>query len=461
MIEAMLNHKRFNIFASPGTGKTGATLYALTLLDILDGGVFPVLVVAPKRVANQVWPAEVRDWDNFKHLRVSRLLGTPEQRSAALAAEADIYTINPANLTWLDKMVGKDWPFPTVIVDESTIIKGHRCSMQQSKLGKTFMRVDGAKRARDLVKHATQTNRWYNLTGTPDPNGVKDFWGQMFPLDLGRRLGTSFTAFSQRWFRQAFGSTPEQQRIEPVPGAEMEISDRIKDRCVVVDAYDYFDITRPVEIEIEVELPAKARELYAKLHRDSVVEVKDQGVTAVNQGSKVMKCRQIASGHLRDDDGTWHTIHDAKLEALEELVESMNGSPLLVAYWFNSDLAAIRSRFKHAVVLPGDERQQQVQDAWNAGQIDMLLVHPQSAGHGLSLQHGGHHLCLYTQDWNSEYYAQVIERLGPTRQAQSGYKRMVYVHKLIAKGTWEELVAKRVAKKITDAEAVKLALSMG
>lgn len=461
MIEAMLNHKRFNIFASPGTGKTGATLYALSALDVLDGDVFPVLVVAPRRVANQVWPAEAREWDNFKHIKVERLLGTPAQREAALNRKAHIYTINPANLSWLDAVVGRDWPFPTVVVDESTVIKGHRCSIQKSRLGKTFIRVDGAKRARDLVKHAAKTNRWYNLTGTPDPNGVKDYWGQMFPVDMGRRLGNSFSAFSQRWFRQAYGSTPEQQRIEPLPGAETEIADRIRDRCVVVDAYDYFDIKKPVGLEILVELPPKARKLYAELHSASVTELAGADITAVNQGSKVMKCRQIASGHLRDDDGTWHHIHDAKLEALEELVESMNGKPLLVAYWFNEDLKAITGRFKQAVVLPGDNTQQAVQDAWNAGQIEMLLVHPQSAGHGLSLQHGGHHICLYTQDWNSEYYAQVIERLGPTRQAQSGYKRSVFVHKIIAKNTWEELVAQRVTKKISDAEVVKLALTMG
>lgn len=461
MIDAMLNHKRFNIFASPGTGKTGATLFALDALDILDGDVFPVLVVAPRRVANQVWPAEAKQWANFRHLKVERVLGTPAQREAALKRKAHIYTINPANLSWLDKMVGKDWPFPTVVVDESTTIKGHRCSLQKSKLGKTFIRVDGAKRARDLVKHAPKTNRWYNLTGTPDPNGVKDFWGQLFPIDMGRRLGSSFTAFTQRWFRQAYGSTPEQQRIEALPGAEEEIADRIRDRCVVVDAYDYFDISKPIEIEIEVELPTKALELYREIHRDSVSEVQGMEVTAVNQGSLVMKCRQIASGHLRDDEGSWHNIHDTKLEALSDLVDSLNGTPLLVAYWFNEDLKAIQRKFPHAVVLPSDDTQQQAQDDWNDGKIDMLLVHPQSAGHGLSLQHGSNHLCLYTQDWNSEYYAQVIERLGPTRQAQSGYKRAVYVHKIIAKNTWEELVAKRVTKKITDAEAVKLALTMG
>lgn len=460
MVEAMLAHKRFNIFASPGTGKTGATLFALTALDVLDGDVFPVLVVAPKRVANQVWPAEVREWTNFHHLTVSRVLGTPTQRQAALDVQAEIYTINPANLSWLDKVAGKEWPFKTVVVDESTTIKGHRCSLRKSSTGKTFMRVDGAKRARDLIKHATRTNRWYNLTGTPDPNGVKDLWGQQFPIDLGRSLGSSFSAFSQRWFRPVFGSSPEQQRIEPLPGAEDEITERIRKHCVVVDAYDYFDITKPVEVEMMVQLPDKARKLYAQIHKESVAEIEAAEITAVNQGSLVMKCRQIASGHLRDDDGVWHSVHDAKLEALEELVESLEGKPLLVAYWFNQDLKDIQRKFPKAVALPSDDTQQQVQDDWNAGKIQMLLVHPQSAGHGLSLQHGGHHLCLYSQDWNSEFYAQVIERLGPTRQAQSGYRRLVYVYKLIAQNTWEVLVAKRVTKKITDAELVREALSM-
>lgn len=460
MLDIMTSRNRCNVFASPGTGKTSATLMALDVLGIVDDGVWPVLVTAPKRVANGVWHKELAEWSRFKGLRLVRVLGTPAQRDKALKTPADIYVINYANLTWLHEKVGHAWPFKTVISDESTLIKSHRCRFQMSKTGKKFLVVGGSKHAGNLVRHAPDTNHWINLTGTPTPNGVKDLWGQQWPVDFGRALGASHSAFSQRWFRLAWGSSKEQQRIEPLDGASDEIVDRIKPYTALVDAYDYFDIEKPVELDIDIELPASVRKHYDQIHRESIAEILDFKVNAVNAGSKVMKCRQIASGYVMDTEGNWQTLHTEKLDALAELREKLGDQPLLVAYWFKADLDAIQGRFKDAVVFPSDASQERVQDAWNAGKIPMLLIHPQSGGHGLSLQHGGNNLCIYTMDWNAEYYEQVIERIGPTRQAQSGYKRLVYIHRLIALRTWEVVVAERLREKFDTSEAVKRALTL-
>lgn len=460
MIEMITRLPRCNIFASPGTGKTSATLFALMNLQLLGEEVFPALVVAPKRVANSVWDAEVEAWSVFDGVKVEKMVGPKAKREAALRRKAHIYTINPANLPWLSEQVGNKWPFRTVVCDESTTIKNHRVHFRKKKKGGWAQYRGGTKQAASLVERAIHTKRWINLTGTPSPNGVKDLWGQQWPIDFGKALGRTYTAFSQRWFKPVFGSTPEQQRIEPLPFAEDEIVDRIRDTTVVVDAYDWFDIHEPIEVDMKVVLPPKAKKIYDRLHSDSVLELEESGfdVFAANAGALLMKCRQIASGHLKDDDGRWHTVHDAKLEALEELIEKLNGEPLLCAYWFKEDVAAIKRKFKYAEELPSDHRQKAVEDRWNEGKIPLLIVSPQSAGHGLNLQHGGNNLCFYTADWNGEYRDQVIERIGPTRQAQSGYDRMVYVHNIVAQGTWETAVLAAVRNKWDVQQGIREAL---
>lgn len=216
------------------------------------------------------------------------------------------------------------------------------------------------------------------------------------------------------------------------------------------------DIREPIHNDMLFDLPPKAQRLYDKMHRDSVLELKDLGaeVTGVNAGAVTMKCRQLASGFVKDDDGTWHTVHSAKLDVLDELREKLQGAPLLVAYWFKEDVKAIMAHYKDAVVLPTGAKQGEVEDQWNAGKIPLLLIQPQSAGHGLNLQFGGNNICFYTSDWNAEYYEQAIGRIGPTRQMQAGFNRPVYVHRIIAAGTWEHVVAQKVDSKMSVSEAV-------
>lgn len=461
MIEAMTRLDRCNVFASPGTGKTSATLLSLDALSLVGDDVWPVLVMAPLRVANSVWHAEVAKWARFTGLRVSRVLGSADERQAALRAPADIYTINPANLVWLHAEVGSRWPFKTVICDESTSIKNHRVHYQRTKTGKWAFHKEGkSKNACALVRHAPTTPRWINLTGTPTPNGVENLWGQCWPIDFGKALGSSHKSFTERWFRPAFGSTPEQARFEPLPGAEDEILARVKPFSVSVDAYNYFDIDKPVELDMLVDLPPEARAMYNQMHRTSVVEIKKTKSVGANAGAALMKCRQIASGHLRDVEDKWHTVHTAKLDALQELRDKLDGQPLLVAYYFKEDAKAIMGRFKDAVMLPKGAKQQEIESRWNDGKIQMLVVNIASAAHGLNLQYGGNNLCIYTMDWNAEYYEQVIERLGPTRQEQAGFKRLVYVHRIVAHRTWEQVILKRLGEKFDVTQLVKDALAM-
>lgn len=458
MIDMMSNTPRCNIFASPGTGKTSATLVALDSLSAIGEDVWPVLVVAPLRVANVVWSDEVSNWARFKGITVSKILGNANEREAGLKARAQVYLINYQNLMWLHEKVGK-WPFKTVIADESTAIKNHRVHFQKRN-GKWSLHVTGkAKNARSLVRHAVETDRWVNLTGTPTPNGVENLWGQCWPIDFGQALGRTHSTFMERWFRLAFGSDKERPKYEPMPGSEAEILERIKPYSVAIDAVDWFDIEKPIEIDVKVPLPENARHLYNRMHRESVAEIKEHGAKAIaaNKGGALMKCRQIASGHLRDTTDRWHTVHGAKLEALKEIVDKVD-SPLLVAYHFKEDAKAIMRAFPRSILLPNDSTQKAVQDKWNDGGIPMLLVHAQSAGHGLNLAKGGNHLCLYTPDWNAEYYEQIIERLGPTRQAQLGYKRPVYIHRLAAQNTWDSIILRRLKDKISVTEMVKQAL---
>lgn len=462
MVDLITNLDRGNLFASPGTGKTSATLMALASMSVADSDVFPALVVAPKRVANMVWADEIAQWRQLSGLEIVKVLGNEKERTAALKTRADIYIINYESLAWLHTVLDGRWPFKTVVADESTRLKNQRVHFRKYASGKIVQMVgrDGSKNAQALVRHAKQTKHWYNLTGTPAANGLTDLWGQQWPVDFGEALGSSFNSFKMRWFRNRFGSDSRYGIIEPLPHAFKEITSRLRSTSVVIDAYDYFDVKKPIELDIFVELPDKVKAMYKKVHKEAVLEMASGNVTAVNAGSALMKCRQIASGCIRDDDGIWHTLHKEKLQAVEELIEEINGENLVIAYWFQHDLKALQNKFPQAVLLESNSRQKKVVDDWNNGKIPILLIHAQSAGHGLSLQHGGRHLCVYTQDWNAEYYAQVIERLGPIRQAQSGYDRLVYVHRLIAKNTCEEVIAEKQKDKLTMDEAIRRAVAM-
>jgi hypothetical protein len=460
-IDFGMQHDRWNLYARPGMGKTGSVLALLDAMSLTDD-VWPVLVIAPMRVANSVWDGEVRKWAQFKGVRVSKILGTEQQRLDALREPADLYTIHYGLLTWLVTTLGGKWPFKTVVADESSRLKNARCSYQRHpQSGKVYFRGGGSKNASSLGSVARKSKYWINLSGTPASNGLQNLWAQQWFIDFGRSLGNSYTAFTDRWFSIRAGTSKEQAVFEPLPFASEEITDRIKNNTVSLRPEDWFALEQPRVVTLGFDLPANLYKQYKKLHAEAVLglsaEVK---ITAVNAGAKSNKCLQFASGNVYDEDGKTHHIHSLKLDVLESLVEDLAGAPLLVAYHYKTDLEAIKARFPKAVALPTGARQAVVEDAWNKGEIDMLLVHPASAGHGLNLQRGGCDICIYTPTWDLELYEQVIERIGPMRQAQIGFQRIVSVYHLVARRTFDEIVAERLTTKaeVQNAilEAVKL-----
>jgi len=458
--------RRANLFASPGTGKTTTTLAMLDARHMAGEQVFPALIVAPLRVANAVWDSEVEAWENFAWMRVSKILGTSQQRKDALRKKADIYTINFENLTWLRDTLGASWPFKTVIIDESTKIRKHRCSKTKRADGSYGIRRSGAKNAAAIVSTFAHTDFWVNLSGTPTPKGEVDLWGQQWPIDGGKALGNSYSDFCKQYCELPWGATPQQDRWQVRDDSKGKILELVKPNTVVLDALDWFNIDRPIEINVPVELPAEAAKLYDKLHRDSVAELMSgEMLIAPSAVSSIMKCRQIASGAVLNGEGDERTlthVHTAKLEALKELRESNGNEPMVVAYYFRYEMQAIIDYFGSDVAVPlqGGSQQKSIERRWNEGKIPLLLVHPASAGHGLNLQHGSNKMVLFTPDWDYELYAQVIERIGPTRQKQSGYDRPVYIYRLFAKGTWDEVILSTLGSKHAASEIIKSALAV-
>ena len=433
MINHMIEHPRCAVWAGMGSGKTGATLHALQAIDLMDEG--PGLIIGPKRVARDVWPTEVHKWSTLAGTEVVPILGMQTQRLTALGRKAKWYSINYDNLPWLLKTVTKaNWPFRTIISDEATRLKGMREGGQ------------GGTRTNALAKVAWHPNvkRFVELTGTPAPNGLKDLWGQVWYLDRGKRLGTSYTAFKQRWF----GRPQDGYSIEPFPFAQEQIQERIADLCLTIDPRDYMDIAEPIESDIIVELPAKAMDIYRKMERQCFVELEHalgtHEIEAVNAAVKTNKCLQIAAGAIyHDDSGAFTDLHDAKLEALDSIREEANGMPLLISYIFKSDLARMKRAFPQLRGIDDIE----IAD-WNAGKVPMLAAHPASAGHGLNLQEGSNILVDFSSGWDLEYDDQIVERVGPMRQFQSGLNRPVYRYRIMAHGTMDFLVkARRTTKR--------------
>jgi SNF2 family DNA or RNA helicase len=464
-----LNRPRGNVFASPGMGKTTAAYSIFDGLRMM-GEARRALVLAPKRVALSSWPKERDKWDEtFGHLKVAAAIGTPEQRLAALRAKPDILTVNYDNVPWLIEQYGDDWPFDTVFADESTRLKGLRVSLQPGKVrkdgsvGQPYIVGQGSARAKALAHVAhTKVRNWYNLTGSPAPNGIVDLWGQQWFIDGGRRLGRSFDAFSQRWFRAVPGSDGY-SNIEPLGHAQGEIEKLMAQTSITVEAKDWFPLKDVIERNVLVQLPAKARAAYREMEKEAFAEIQALEanrveVEAVNAGSKINKCLQIANGAVFHDTETraWVEVHDEKIEALRSIVEETNGENLLVTYQFRPDLERILKAFPKAVFLGADPR---IEDRWNEGKIRMLVCHPASAGHGLSLQHGGRILVDFSSGWNMEFDEQVIERIGPTRQYQSGYDRSVFRYRIVAEDTVEEhSVIPRLRLKMSVQDSLKNAM---
>lgn len=439
MIEHQSELERSLTFCFMGGGKTVSTLTTIDNL-ILCGETAPTLILAPLRVAKTTWPEEVRKWDHLSGLSVVPIVGSEAERRAALKIDAPVYTTNFENLVWLVDFYGDRWPFRNVIADECTKLKSFRLRQ-------------GGKRAQALGKLAhTKIKRFTGLTGTPAPNGLADLWGQAWFVDAGKRLGRTHDAFKKRWFR----ASPDGYGSVPLPNAQEQIEAALRDICLTVDARDWFDLKDPIVSNIYVDLPVKARRMYKDMEKDLFMQLDEHEIEAFNAAAKTQKLLQVASGAVYLDPQTesdqdrrskqWKEVHDAKIQVLEDIIEEAMGMPVLVAYHFKSDLARLQAAFPQGRVL--DAHSSTIRE-WNEGKIPVLFAHPASAGHGLNLQHGGNILVYFTSDWNLENRQQILERIGPVRQLQSGYDRPVFVYNIIARETMDEMVLERVEGKAT------------
>jgi SNF2 family DNA or RNA helicase len=431
--QLIVNHEldipRGAVWAGMGLGKTVATLTALDIQAITCDA--PTLVLAPLRVASSTWPDEARKWNHLRNVEVAAVVGTRQERVAALKRPANIFATNYENLPWLVEHLGDAWPFTTVVADESTKLKGFRLRQ-------------GGVRAQALARIAhKRTARFIELTGTPSPNGLIDLWGQAWFLDAGVRLGRTFSAFTDRWFKSVrFGNGPHAVRLEPETFAQAQIEERLRDLCLSLDARDWFDIEQPIVNVIRVGMPDRARRLYRDMEREMFLSIGQTDVEAFNAASRTLKCLQLASGAIYTDEtgNKYEEVHDAKIQALADIVEEAAGAPVLVAYHFKSDLARLLRAFPSGRVLDSDP---ETIRAWNRGAIPILFAHPASAGHGLNLQDGGNILVFFSHWWNLEEFQQIIERIGPTRQAQAGHARPVFIHHIVAADTVDEIVMAR------------------
>lgn len=389
-----------------------------------------VLVVAPLRVAEDTWTKESAKWDHLRGLRVVRVLGSQAQRIRALETDADIYCINRENIPWLVKYYGTEWPFDGVVLDELSSFKS-----PSSKRFKAMRKV------RPLIKHIV------GLTGTPSPNGLIDLWAQIYLLDQGKRLGRTLTEYRNRYFNPGRRNGYVVYDWVPKDGAEDEIYRRISDICISMKACDYLKLPERVDVVRTVKLDNEAQTAYTEMEKEAVLalgpnEIVDAGTAAVVSG----KLLQIANGAVYDENGKTHIIHESKLDTLEDVIEAVNGRPVLVFYAYQHDLERIMQRFPQARKLEGSAEI----DAWNRGEIPILLAYPAGAGHGLNLQAGGNHIVWFGLTWSLELYQQANARI--YRQGVKG-ERVTITH-LVAEGTIDEDVMRVLDGKATRQDAL-------
>lgn len=445
-LKFLLDTQRAAIWMPPGFGKTSLVYALLDILKLAGSKFFPALVIAPKQVCDLTWPAERDKWSQFQDLTVVNIAGSAKQRMAALHTKADLYCINFENVEWLVEVCGANWPFRIVIVDEATKLKGYRTKQ-------------GGKRASALARIARDTGRFIELTGTPAPNGLKDLWGQIWFLDFGGRLAPAYNQFMQRWFIQEAYT----RRIIPRAGAEKEIHELLSDCAAAFRTEDWFDIQKPVVYRRPVRLPPEGAALYRKMERDFFVrlteiqgENRDAEVTARIALTLSSKLLQMAAGGVLDDEKSPQVIHEAKLDDLESLINELGGENLIVVYQFVHEAKMVQKRFPHAQVFMGKREEK----SWNEGNIPLMLLHPLRGGHGTNLQHGGRSMAFFSPFWDLELRSQVIDRIGPVRQAQAGYDRAVNVYDLMALDTLDQTVLDRTDEKQTVMDALMAARAL-
>ena len=430
-------HNISAILLNCGLGKTVITLTALNDLMFDGFDVSRVLVICPLRVC-QVWAAEIQKWDHLKNIRYSVAVGTEQERLSALKANADIYIINRENVQWLIEKSGIPFNYDTVVIDELSSFKNHQ-----------------AKRFRALMKVRPKVKRIIGLTGTPTSNGLMDLYAEFKLLDMGERLGRFIGQYRNTYFEPDKRNGQVIFSYKPLPFAEERIYKKISDITVSMKAKDHLKMPELISSEYEVYLSDSEKKKYEELKKDLVLKTENGEITAANAAALSNKLCQMANGAIYDEEKTVIKIHDRKLDALEDIIESMNGRPLLVAYWFKHDYDRIADRL-HKLHIPFTKLDTPESIArWNKGELPVALIHPASAGHGLNLQSGGNTLVWFGLTWSLELYQQTVARLW--RQGQTA--ETVVIQHIITKGTIDEQIMRALSQKnMTQAaliEAVK------
>ena len=422
----LLEHPISCLMLDCGLGKTVITLTALwdLVLDSFDIG--RVLVIAPKRVAENVWVQEIEKWEHLAGLTAVKVLGSEQERRSALNTPAFLYIINRENVTWLVK--NRHWDFDMVVIDELSSFKSHQAQ-----------RFKAMRKVRPLV------TRIVGLTATPAPNSLMDLWAEMCLLDMGQRLGRYIGSYRERFFVPDKRNREIVSSYKPREGAEDKIYELISDICISMKAKDHLQMPELVTNRVTVSMSPKEHEVYDRLRRDMVTELNGEELDAVNAASLSNKLQQMASGAVYSSGHQTVVLHSRKLDALEDLIEAANGKPLLVAYWFHHEHDRLHERFDCRDINTAEDIA-----AWCAGEIPVGLIHPASAGHGLNLQSGGSTLVWFSLTWSLELYEQLNDRLW-----RQGQEHTVVIHHIISEGTIDEDIMSALARKDVGQNALR------
>jgi SNF2 family DNA or RNA helicase len=434
-VDHIIDNDSCGLFLEMGLGKTTTTLTAINRLMFDDLEVERVLIIAPKRVAEDTWISEKDKWQHLKNLRLSIVLGTERQRKEALRAKADIFVINRENVPWLISFYGGAFPFDMIVIDELSSFKSAKSQ-----------RFKALRMVRPKVK------RVVGLTGTPAPNGLLDLWSQVYLLDQGQRLGKSLTNYRQNYFTPGKRNGAIIYEYKTRDDSYDVIYGKIGDICISMKAEDYLELPKRIDNTIEIKLPASIQQQYEDFERKQILALEDLAdISAVNAAALTNKLLQYANGAVYDSEKQWHEVHREKLEALEETIEAANGQPVLVFYSYKHDVERIMQYLK--AYKPVMLKDSTTLADWNAKKIPVLLAHPASAGHGLNMQAGGNILIWFGLPWSLELYQQACARLD--RQGQT---KAVINQRLITKGTMDEDVLASLDNKAGGQEALMQAV---
>ena len=429
--EYMISNPLSALFLEMGLGKTITTLTAIDelLYDCFE--IRKVLIIAPLRVANSTWPSEIKKWEHLKLLRYSIVTGNEAERIQALNTKAEIYIINRENVDWLVNKSGVAINFDMLVIDELSSFKSYT-----------------SKRFKSLLKIRPYFKRVVGLTGTPSSNGLMDLWAEFRILDFGKRLGRYITHYRNKYFVPDKRNGMIIYSYKPQEDAEQQIYEAINDITISMKSCDHLKLPELIMNEVEVVLEDKEAERYEDFKKEMVMTMGEEEIDAVNAASLSNKLLQLANGSIYDEEKKYHTVHDKKIEALEQLIEEANGKPVLIAYWFKADKERIEQRFHVREIQGADD----IED-WNKGEIQVGLIHPASAGHGLNLQQGGCTLIWFGLTWSLELYQQTNARL-----YRQGQNQTVVIHHIITKNTIDEDVMKALKRKERSQEALMSAV---